>query len=1104
MRPTGFLLVFLLLDLAAPAQHWQRLEDDDAQAAREQWFYSQRAYPRGSIPPGARLNALRRQHQIDTAARRQHQAAPANQAISHALTMDSVNWTAIGPRPTGGGSNSVTSGRVIAIAIDPRDNNVVYIGAAEGGVWKTTDGGQTWTPLTDNQPSLANGAIAIDPNHPDTVYVGTGEEDFAYDSYYGAGILKSTDAGATWTDIVGPFLRDSIGAIAVDPSDSKVLLCTSRKGVWRSADAGQTWTPTLSATAGISVVFDPTNGSSAYATLGYPYTGGDPNNGVYHSTDGGLTWKRANGSGTTALPTANVGRIEIAMAPSSPSTLYAQIEDAGDSTFGRLLGIYKTIDGGATWNQLPVANLSLWGNQLWYSNTIRVSPSDPNVVWAGALEAYRSLDGGNTWSELPYNGTNNTFIHVDFHALAFTPDGSKLYLGNDGGVWSTTDISGRNVNWTELNDTLDITQFYPGMSVDPTNPLIALAGAQDNATQRYSGDMKWSSVACGDGAYTVIDPTYPAIAYTTCGTVSGAAIGRTLNVSGSSPWIQTFYGIDPNDRVPFIGPLVMDPSNPQTLYYGTYRLWQTRDGAGRWNAISPDLSGGHQAGTVRAIAVAPSDSNTVYAATDNGRVQVTRNAGDGAGASWTDVSADLPSRTATRVAVDPLDPATAYSAFSGFSGPGQGHIFKTTNAGSSWTDISGNLPDVPVNDSVIDPDLPGTIYIGTDIGVLVSTDNGSTWSTLGNGLPNVVVQSLVLDRHSRVRRAATHGRGAWEILAPLSAPSLQPAIGTLSPASANPGDPAFSLNVTGSNFTASTVIRWNGQSRSTGFVDSSHVVAQIPASDVAAVGRASVTAFNTGSGGGASNAVPFTIGGAPQATSQSVVSAANPLGGNALAPSSIATLYGVNLAGQTATADANPPLPITLGGSTLFVGTRAVPLFYVSQGQISFQVPTLPPGNQILTITQGVQSTNILIQLTPYAPAIFTTNQQGSGQAAVLIANTASIAAPVGAFPGSRPAHTGEYISIYCTGLGSVTNQPPDGSPAPATPLAATPVKPVVTIGGVAATVIFSGLAPGYVGLYQVNVQVPGNAPTGANVPIAMKMGTVISNTAGIAVDPAQ
>jgi uncharacterized protein (TIGR03437 family) len=1098
------LLPFLIsLGFVLSAQVWEHDEDDNP-AARRAWFYEQRAYPLGSIPPGARRNAMREIARTDALARLQRQAFPAAAAGMNsraAAAIDAANWTLIGPRPTDGSTTGATSGRINAIAIDPRNNDVVYIGAADGGVWKTTDGGVTWTPLTDDQASLASGAIALDPNHPDTVYVGTGEENFASDSYYGAGILKSTDGGATWVNIVGPFLRDKIGALVVHPTNTQIVICTSTAGVWRSADGGATWAAVLSGAAGIALAIDPTNGDNVYASLGS--TGGNARNGVYRSADGGLTWARLTGTGSASLPVTNAGRIEIAMAPSDPATIYAQIQNSSTASFGELLGIYKTTDGGITWTRLPVANAAQWGDQLWYDNTIRVHPRDPNVVYSGALQIYRSLDGGTTWAALPEAGPNQLTIHVDFHYLAFTPDGNKLFLANDGGIYSTTGVRANSVNWINLNNTLAITQFYPGMAVDPARPEIGVGGTQDNGTQRFIGAESWTSVTCGDGGFQALDPSNAALAYGSCQNI---AVRRTLSLSGTGAWVPAVYGIDQTDSASFIAPLAIDPGNPQTLYFGTYRLWQSKDSAGKWNAVSPDLTGGKK-GTVRAIAVAQSDSNTVYAGTSNSKVFATTDANNGSAALWTDRSAGLPPRVVTHIAVDPLDSATAYVAFSGFSTDNQGHIFRTTDGGASWTDISGNLANIPVNAVVIDPDLPQTLYIATDAGVMVTLDGGVTWSSLGKGLPKVVVSSLVLHRRGRLLRAATHGRSVWDILIPLGNSSLQPVIGSVSPASTNSGGAEFTLSVTGSNFVPGTVVRWNGQSRPTALLDSSHLTVKIPASDIAAVGRAAVMAFNSGSGGGASNSIAFTIGPPPESAPNAFVNAANPAGGNALAPRSIASLYGSNLAAQIAVADLAPPLPFTLAGVTMTIANNAVPLFFVSPSQVNFQVPFVGVTGQSLvslTLAQGASSTTIVVPLKPFAPALFTTNAQGTGQASALIAGTASVAAPTGTFPGSRPAKIGEFISIYATGLGDVTNRPGLGAASPSSPLARTIATPVVTIGGVPATVSFSGLAPGFVGLYQINAQIPAATLTGPDIPIVLTVGGVTSNTAAIAVAPAQ
>jgi uncharacterized protein (TIGR03437 family) len=1107
-RITGLILFSLTIAFAQ--------DNDDRQAERLNWFYSQRVYPNASIPRGARRNAILELNRIDAAARaqRQSQRGVASGALPFALTTDAATWRQIGPQPTRySGVPYLTAGRVNAIAIDPRDNDVVYIGAADGGVWKTTDGGINWTPLTDNQPSLATGSIAIDPSHPDTIYVGTGEENFAQDSYYGAGILKSTDGGKTWTNIVGPFEQDFIGAIVVHPTNSQIVLCAAQSGVWRSADGGNTWTVTLqfpiddasgtprvhglASSAAISVAFDPANSESIYATLGRPR--GDASNGLYHSTDSGQTWTRVNGTGNASLPTSDVGRVELAIAPSAPATMYVQISSAKQS-FGSLLGVYKTTDAGATWTKLNTSTLSgTWGAQLWYDNTIRVSPSDPNVVWAGGVGILRSLDGGNTWSGLPMTGPSGMQIHVDFHYLAFTPDGAKLFIANDGGVFSTTDITALRPNWTNLNGMLSLTQFYPGMSMD-ANGAALIGGAQDNGTQLYDGVGSWTNVTCGDGGFTALDLSLSSVMYAACQDIQ---ILRAVTVNGSLRWHTSDAGIDQTDSVEFIPPLSVDPSNPQTLYFGTYRLWQSRDGTGQWTAISPDLTGG-QNSTVRAIAVAPSDPNTVYVGTRNSIVQVTINALQ-AGARWTNRGSGLPARVITAIAVDPLDSAKVYVTFSGFItrlSHFDGYVYRSTNGGATWTNITGNLPVLPVNDIVVDPDLPNTLYVATDAGVMITTDGGGSWSSLGSGLPRVVVHSLVMSRKTRILRAGTHGRSVWEIAIPLTSPSLQPGINSLTPNSVETGSGTFTLTVAGSNFVPGTVIRWNGLGRRTTFVDSTHVSAEITADDVSGAGRAVVTAFNSSTGGGSSLPRNFNIGSAPQTSSAGFVSAANPTGGNQLAPLAIGSLYGQNLAPALAVAGA-PPLPFTMQGVTLTINGGFAPLFFVSPGQINFQMPNIistGPATVTLTITQGAQSTSVPVIVKPFAPSLFTINTQGTGQAATVIAGTATVAAPAGAVGASRPARISEFISIYCTGLGQVTNSPGVGNPAPSSTLARTQTQPTVTVGGVPAVVQFSGLAPGFAGLYQVNVQVPSGVTPGDAVPISVAIGGVTSNTATIAV----
>lgn len=1056
-----------------------------------EWFYSQRAYPFATIPAGARLNAIRNMEKAERV-RRQQRPMPA---------FDSASWTSIGPAPVDPGTTSTASGRINAIAIDPRDSNVVYLGAAEGGVWKTTDGGLNWKALTDDQPSLATGAIALDPQNPDTVYVGTGELNNSADSYYGAGILKSADGGATWANIVGPFLRDRIGSLLVHPKSSQTVFAASGFGVWRSDDGGASWKSVLAGGAASALQIDPVNPDTMYAALGA--FRGSTKNGVYKSTDGGNTWALSMGSGANSLPSADVGRIDLALAPSSPNILYAAIQNAATKNFGNFLGMYKSTDGGATWNQLPKATSDFCALQCWYDMTVRVHPKDPDNVWFGGFQIVRSLDGGATWTRLPQAGPNGNYLHVDEHFLAFTNDGAKLFISNDGGIYSTTDITKPSgINWTELNDTLGLSQFYPGMSIHPSDPTIGFGGTQDNHVQRFNGKPGWQSVTCGDGGHTVINAASPKTALAACQNIQ-----ILYSDSGGDSWFSAQHGIATDDPVQFIAPLRGDPTVPGTIYFGTYRVWRSTDNGGKWTAISEDLSGNKL--TIKAIAIAPSDSNVVYVATSNARVQLTTNARSASGVTFNNVSTGLPFRTPTQIAVDPFDAATAYVTYSGFSSSATKlpHVFKTTNGGASWQDASGDLPDLPVNDIAIDPDLPSTIYLGTDSGVMFTTNGGTNWSQLGSGIPRAVVFSLVLHRASRTLRAGTHGRGAWDINLPLASPSAQPAITALSPTSANAGGGDFTLSVTGNNFIPGTTLRWNGSDRPTKFIDSTHLEVSIPASDIATVGQATVLAFASARGAGPSVPVRFPIGPAPSSTSNAFVNAAYPAGGNALAQRSIASLYGVNLAAGTVIADGAPPLPFQLGGVTLTMASgnvtdQIVPVFFVSPGQINFQVPNFgytKPTPAKLTIQQGTLSTTVDITLKAYSPGLFTTNSQGTGQAAAVIAGTGTVVAPAGAYPDSRPAMKGDYISFYGTGLGDVSNRPGLGAPSPSAPLAYTLATPSVSIGGIDSKVLFSGLAPGFVGLYQINVQVPDTAPAGAAVPVILKIGGETSNTVTVA-----
>lgn len=786
--------VFCLLS-AASAFAQQGEEKDWGPRERQEWFYHQRAYPLAHIPPHARARAFNEVLKM----RQAEEEATTLGAATAAISIPSGTWTLVGPQPTNTPvAGNPFSGRVSAVAVDTADatGNTAYIGGAQGGVWKTTDGGTTWTPLTDSQFSLAIGSLAIDPNNHLNVYAGTGEENFSDDSYYGGGLLRSSDGGSTWTAIGtsyfggafgarSPFFGGAfIGSIAIQPgagASTPVLLVASEfgggaqyyySGISRSTDGGTTWTHVLPTTFdtnafGVSVLF--VNNTTAYAAIGNPY--GDANDGVYKSTDAGQTWTPANGSGSTALISgASAGKITLVAAPSNPAMLYASIQSP--ATLG-LAGMFKSTDGGTTWNSITTplgtggmgSTADFCVNQCWYDMALSVSPINPALIYAGGSinnlpnpqgSVFMSTDGGTTWSSVDLN----LLVHTDVHAISFGTGGSKLYVGSDGGMWSTANVGTTTPTWSNLNAQLALTQFYPTFTMNGATPNLTIIGTQDNGTQIYSGNLAWTYSTCGDGFSTAINPANNSIMWAVC---NGHILLNSVN--GGTSWFRADSGI--NYNAPGPPALTMDYQNPNTLYAGTANVWQTTNGAATpWVSISASLVGVSGAGAITTIAVSPVSSTTLFAGTSNSLVWFTTNTGG----TWTQIPSGLPPRYVTMVQGDPQNSATFYVTFSGFGGFATGdtfgHVFSCSTTTAVCTDISSNLPNIPANDLVIDPANSSVLYVATDLGVFRSTNGGGSWSTFSNGLPNVAVLGLRIHIPSRTLLAATHGRSAWEMVVP--------------------------------------------------------------------------------------------------------------------------------------------------------------------------------------------------------------------------------------------------------------------------------------------------------------------------------------------------
>jgi photosystem II stability/assembly factor-like uncharacterized protein len=700
---------------------------------------------------------------------------PTSYGQVNAEQVQSGSWASMGPsslQNCGTGSPvDLCSGRVTAIAIDPNNPETIYVGGAQGGVWKSTDNGTTWSPLMDElaDGSLAVGSIAIAPNGD--IYVGTGEGNNSGDSYYGAGILKSTDGGRTWTRLgASTFGRSTFTKLVVDPKQGSIVASTNTGqtssstanlrvdpgvplGVYVSLDGGNTWTLTLNATYEASdIVIDPSDSSIVYAAV---------DGGVYVSKDGGLSWAGALVGG---LPSPrDVGRINLGISASSHLTLFAAIEDiSSNPTRGWL---YQTTDGGSSWSlvnlpRTPRGQGGFCGDQCDYDMLVAVDPADSNTIYLGGLDLYRTTDGGSTWTDL---GGYAGYIHPDQHAFAFSPvSHTTIYVGNDGGVWSASDANTclPESCWTNLNSGLGLLQFQ-SVATHPTDKFVFLGGTQDNGALLHNESSSvWTEVAGGDGGWVAFDPYNPLIIYHAFPWPEG---GLERSIDGGANWVSitdTTNGVNTNDKGLFYVPVAMDPTSSSTMYIGTYRLYKTTSRGNIWTLPSPGLSFSPSGGCsvtrkedcISAIAVAPSNGQYVYVGTNTGKFFVST---DG-GSNFRRIDQGLPSKPITKIAVDPTVPTDAYVTFSGF---GTGHVFFTANTGQSWLDISSNLPALPTNVIILGSG-GNVIYVGTDRGVYASMDKGHSWVLLGGGLPRVAVVDLAFAADGKLV-AATHGRGIW-------------------------------------------------------------------------------------------------------------------------------------------------------------------------------------------------------------------------------------------------------------------------------------------------------------------------------------------------------
>jgi photosystem II stability/assembly factor-like uncharacterized protein len=686
--------------------------------------------------------------------------------LSSSLPLGPVNWTSLGPAPEVGPGALAVSGRVDGIATDPTNPNIIYVATASGGVWKTTNSGVTWSALTDDQSTLFMGAIALAPSDPNVIYAGTGDANlgpsklaFNRDNiYYGLGVLKSTDAGATWTLETGNsaqgnnvFDRRTISKIVVDPTDLNTVYVAvgavatnglpGNTGIWKSTDGGQNWTDTtaaISTTAAFSdLVIDPTNPQVLYAGVGAP--AGDPANGVYKTTNGGATWAVA-GDLPTGATDPRIGRVTLALAPSDPDILYVALIASGLNPEPGLYAqssLYKfetTQDAGVTWTNLPNTPQYL-GQYLDAADTIpaffgdydtalAVDPTNAMVVYAAGTQGHfvETTDGGKTaqnWTDLFYgtNTNNDVLTGVpgdDEHSIVFDSTG-RFLVGNDEGIFRQTNPGSDPTTQfvDDINGNLDTDQLA-GIAIDPNNPDIAYGGAQDNGDSRFDDSslnqpylnqpvqsVSWNEVngfkditSLSDGGFIQIDPFNTSTVYEEAFYVPVDAAGQAVFFLRSDD-----NGLTWTPRI--TGLNLSEPGN----FFVPFVVDPAHPGRlllGTSQVYESTNNGDNWLplgsfvfpDIIDAVAAAPSDVNTVYATARGGHVFVTTDHGT----NWVERDPVTPN-TQLRyrgLFVDPRNANIAYVVASNFDNvTGGGQVWRTTNAGVSWTNISGNLPDIP-------------------------------------------------------------------------------------------------------------------------------------------------------------------------------------------------------------------------------------------------------------------------------------------------------------------------------------------------------------------------------------------------------------------------
>jgi PKD repeat protein len=662
-----------------------------------------------------------------------------NQKSSANATKDGADWQSLGLDTWTTNSYGPGNGRINCIHPDPSNPEIIYVGTPAGGLWRSSDAGINWEPLTDHLPTLGVSAIQVDHSNGDIIYIATGDSDNT--DTYGIGVLKSTDGGDSWssTGLAWDIQENNRShRMMMHPDDSNILLAATSAGLFKTTDAGLTWIKVLSGLV-YDIEFKPGDPSIVYACKDR----------FYKSEDGGDSFTPVNGQ----LPNSSqVDRMAIAVTDAEPGYVYCLV---ADDVFSAFMGLWRSSDSGDNWELRSDSpnvltsneNGTGFGGQAWYDLELAVSQTDADRVITGGVNLWESSNGGQNWSINSHwyfePGMNPNYVHADIHHLEF--EGDQLFCGSDGGIFVSEDSGD---SFDDLSAGLEISQFYR-FDVHDGDGSLVIAGAQDNGTNLLEGGS-WTHVLGADGMKCLIDPDD---AQTLYACIQYGDIYKSTNGGASFDWSSSGITEDGAWTTPYI----MSPVNNDVLIAGYENVWRSNDGADTWSPISTTINQ-----QLRSVAMGMTSPNTIYAASYTDIFRTTNG-----GSDWDNVSIGLPGAAITSILVHPFDAQLVWVTFSGFS---EGEkVYQTLDGGDSWMNVSDNLPNIPVNCIALDSSNDDGLYVGTDGGIFYTDNDLAHWEPFNEGLPNVIVNEIEVHSSSESVYAATFGRGIWQ--SPLWTPS---------------------------------------------------------------------------------------------------------------------------------------------------------------------------------------------------------------------------------------------------------------------------------------------------------------------------------------------